>query len=69
MGITAERLKELKLVDRVIEEPLGGAHRNIEETARRLKAELIQNLDRLNALDTETLVEQRYKRLTAYVKD
>ena len=69
MGITADRLKELKLVDSVIEEPLGGAHRNIEETARRLKAELIQNLDRLNALDTETLVEQRYKRLTAYVKD
>jgi len=69
MGITADRLKELKLVDSVIEEPLGGAHRNIEETARRLKAELIQNLDRLNGLDTETLVEQRYKRLTAYVKD
>jgi len=69
MGITAERLKELNLIDSLIEEPLGGAHRNIEETANRVKAELIQNLDRLSVLDVDELVEQRYKRLIAYVRD
>lgn len=69
MGITAERLKELNLIDSLIEEPLGGAHRNIEETANRVKAELIQNLDRLCVLDVDELVEQRYKRLIAYVRD
>lgn len=69
MGITAERLKELNLIDSLIEEPLGGAHRNMEETASRVKAELIQNLDRLSELDVDVLVEQRYKRLIAYVRD
>jgi len=69
MGITAERLKELNLIDSLIEEPLGGAHRNIEETANRVKAELIQNLDRLSVLDVDDLVEQRYKRLIAYARD
>jgi acetyl-CoA carboxylase carboxyl transferase subunit alpha len=69
MGITAERLKELELIDTLIEEPLGGAHRNIEETANRVKAELIQNLDRLTALSVDELVEQRYKRLIAYVRE
>ena len=69
MGITAERLKELKLIDSLIEEPLGGAHRNMEETASKIKAELIQNLDRLGVLSVDELIEQRYKRLIAYVKD
>jgi len=69
MGITAERLKELDLIDSLIEEPLGGAHRNMEETANRVKVELIQNLDRLCALEVDDLVEQRYKRLIAYVRD
>ncbi|MFT5716854.1 MAG: acetyl-CoA carboxylase carboxyl transferase subunit alpha [Oleiphilaceae bacterium] len=69
MGITADRLKELNLINTLIEEPLGGAHRNIEETANKVKAELIHNLDRLSALDVDELVEQRYKRLIAYVRD
>jgi len=69
MGVSAQRLKELELVDNVIDEPLGGAHRNMHETASSLKAELIQNLDRLTAIDADELVEQRYKRLTAYVKE
>jgi acetyl-CoA carboxylase carboxyl transferase subunit alpha len=69
MGITADRLKELNLVDSLIEEPLGGAHRNIEEMAGKLKAELINNIDRLGELDVDELVEQRYKRLIAYVRD
>ena len=69
MGITAKRLSELKLVDQIIDEPLGGAHRNHELMAQRVKAILVQNLDRLMSTDLETLVEQRYKRLTAYAKD
>ncbi|MFT6123080.1 MAG: acetyl-CoA carboxylase carboxyl transferase subunit alpha [Oleiphilaceae bacterium] len=69
MGITADRLKELNLINTLIEEPLGGAHRNIEETANKVKAELIHNLDRLSAFNVDELVEQRYKRLIAYVRD
>jgi len=69
MGITAERLKELDLIDSLIEEPLGGAHRNMVETANKVKAELIQNLDQLSALGVDELVEQRYRRLIAYVRE
>ncbi len=69
MGVSAERLKQLNLVDQVIEEPLGGAHRNPEEAARRLKQELLANLDRLQALPIDELMDVRYKRLTAYVKE
>ncbi|KZY31379.1 MULTISPECIES: acetyl-CoA carboxylase carboxyl transferase subunit alpha [unclassified Oleiphilus] len=69
MGVNAQRLKELGLVDGVIEEPLGGAHRNMPEMATQLKAQLIAGLDELSALDTEELMDQRYQRLTAYVKE
>jgi len=69
MGITAQRLQELNMVDAVIDEPLGGAHRNTEDVAQRLKAHLIQVLDGLQEMDVDDLVEQRYRRLTAYVKD
>jgi len=69
MGMTAQRLNELKLIDQVIDESLGGAHRNPEDTAQRVKAELVQNLDRLTTIDLDELVRQRYQRLTAYVRD
>jgi acetyl-CoA carboxylase carboxyl transferase subunit alpha len=69
MGVTAARLKELDLVDTVINEPLGGAHRNVPQTAQNIKVELLRNLDVLKALSTEDLLEQRYRRLTAYVRD
>jgi acetyl-CoA carboxylase carboxyl transferase subunit alpha len=69
MGVNAQRLKELELVDNVIDEPLGGAHRNVQDMAAQLKAQLLANLEELTALDTEDLLEQRYKRLTAYVKE
>ncbi len=68
MGVSAARLKELELVDTVIAEPLGGAHRNKEEMAASLKAALICDLDRLSGIELVDLVQQRYKRLTAYVK-
>ncbi|AQZ93274.1 acetyl-CoA carboxylase carboxyl transferase subunit alpha [Halopseudomonas phragmitis] len=66
MGVTAERLKELGLVDNLIPEPLGGAHRNPAETAARIKARLIAELDKLGGLADDALLEQRYQRLMSY---
>ena len=66
MGITAQRLKELKLIDHVSDEPLGGAHRDVEKMAKNLKARIKQDLDALRPLDTEQLLEQRYQRLLGY---
>lgn len=66
MGMTAARLKELRLIDTVIEEPLGGAHRNVEAMAEALKRQLLSDLTELDALDTATLLEQRYERLMSY---
>jgi acetyl-CoA carboxylase carboxyl transferase subunit alpha len=66
MGITAERLKELKLVDNLIAEPLGGAHRKPEEMAVRLKAQLLVELDALEQLPADKLLDRRYDRLMAF---
>jgi len=66
MGITAERLQRLKLVDGVIAEPLGGAHRDPTATAAALKAELVRSLGELRALSTEDLLAQRQRRLAGY---
>lgn len=63
MGLTAKRLQELGLVDTLIEEPLGGAHRSPIEMADRIKTALLNSLARLDALSPEELLEQRYKRL------
>jgi len=69
MGVTAQRLQELKLVDRVIEEPMGGAHRNIEQMAGAIKSSLLETLAELDALSSDELMDQRFRRLTAYVRD
>lgn len=66
MGITAPRLKELKLIDNVVTEPLGGAHRNYDEIAASLKARLVADLDELLELDKEALKNRRYQRLMEY---
>ena len=63
MGITSDRLLQLKLVDAVIEEPLGGAHRDYARIAERVKASLLESLERLTVLDPEKLVHQRQQRL------
>jgi acetyl-CoA carboxylase carboxyl transferase subunit alpha len=63
MGITAERLSHLGLVDVVVPEPLGGAHRDMEETARRLKSALSDEVDRLRTVPPDNLLESRYRRL------
>ncbi len=66
LGLTAERLHELGLVDRVIEEPLGGAHRAPEEAARRIGDVLGEELEALLALPTERLLAARYEKIMRY---
>jgi acetyl-CoA carboxylase carboxyl transferase subunit alpha len=66
MGITARRLKELGLVDKVVREPIGGAHRNPSQMARRLKAVLLNELDTLEELPIDALLQRRYERLRSY---
>ncbi|MBV0932511.1 acetyl-CoA carboxylase carboxyl transferase subunit alpha [Marinobacterium weihaiense] len=66
MGITSDRLHELGLVDQVVSEPLGGAHRNPELMSANLKKHLLETLDRLSELETEALIERRYERLMSY---
>jgi acetyl-CoA carboxylase carboxyl transferase subunit alpha len=66
LGMTAPRLLELGLIDKVIREPLGGAHRNPRSMAIRLKAVLLKQLDELEAMPVKDLLEQRYQRLRRY---
>lgn len=68
MGITAARLKTLGLVDRVVSEPAGGAHRDPRATAQSLKKALQDVLRPLQGLSAEELVERRYGRLMSYGK-
>ncbi|WP_257286561.1 acetyl-CoA carboxylase carboxyl transferase subunit alpha [Endozoicomonas sp. SESOKO1] len=63
MGVTAGRLKELGLVDTLVEEPLGGAHRDPEAAAASLKTTLVAQLNILSALDSNTLLENRYQKI------
>src|SRR5690606_17837354 len=66
MGITAKRLRELGLIDKVVREPTGGAHRNPMQMAKRLKAVLLNELDALEGVPVGELLERRYKRLRGY---
>lgn len=66
MGITADRLEELGLIDEVIEEPLGGAHRNVQEMADTLKSTLSRALSELDQMERSEMLEQRYARLMSY---
>ncbi|MYB89684.1 MAG: acetyl-CoA carboxylase carboxyltransferase subunit alpha [Proteobacteria bacterium] len=66
LGITAERLKELKLIDEIIEEPLGGAHRDVEATCANIRKTLTATLARLGSMRVEDLLASRYQRLTQF---
>jgi acetyl-CoA carboxylase carboxyl transferase subunit alpha len=68
LSLTAPRLKELGLIDKILREPTGGAHRNPRSMAIRLKAVLLNELDELQALPVDELLEQRYRRLRGYGK-
>ena len=66
MGVTSSVLLELGIVDGTIEEPLGGAHRDIDLTAESVKNYLIGQLDQLEQLPLEDLLAKRYQRLMSY---
>ncbi|HOZ04768.1 MAG TPA: acetyl-CoA carboxylase carboxyltransferase subunit alpha [Arenimonas sp.] len=66
MGITANRLFEHKLIDRIIPEPLGGAHRDPAAMAATLKETILEELAELEKQDITTLLDSRYKRLRSY---
>lgn len=66
MGITAPRIKELELIDNIVDEPLGGAHRDMDEMAAILKQAIKKDLADIQGLSKEELIEQRYQRLMTY---
>ena len=66
MGITAHRLKTLGLIDKIVSEPLGGAHRDYAVMAHNLKKALQDALKQFSGLPTEELLSKRYERLMSY---
>ncbi len=68
MGITSARLKSLGLIDQVIEEPLGGAHRDMDAMAESLKLALLENLRKVERMPLDELLSARYAKLTGFGK-
>ncbi|HXC37506.1 MAG TPA: acetyl-CoA carboxylase carboxyltransferase subunit alpha [Burkholderiales bacterium] len=68
LGITSARLKSLGIVDKIVNEPLGGAHRDPEAAAQNLKKALAEALKNLSAKSTAELLEERFERLMSYGK-
>ncbi len=66
MGITSGRLKELGLIDQIVSEPLGGAHRDVDAIALNLKNALSENLEMLESMSLDKLLDNRYERLMQY---
>ena len=66
LGITSGRLKELELIDTIIDEPLGSAYRDVETTARNIKQALLNSLENLDKMGLDKLLETRYQRLMNY---
>ncbi|HEB78790.1 MAG TPA: acetyl-CoA carboxylase carboxyl transferase subunit alpha [Methylothermaceae bacterium] len=66
MGITSKRLEELGLIDEIIPEPLGGAHRDKKQAAANIKEGLLRHLEQLEHVPLPNLLDQRYRRLMSY---
>jgi len=66
LGITAERLLGFNLVDKIIPEPLGGAHRDHDQIAATLKQNLIESVEVLESISIDKLLDQRYQKLMAF---
>jgi len=66
MGVTSTILQDLDIVDATIEEPLGGAHRNPELMAERIRSHIIEQLDQLESLPLEDMLNKRSARLMSY---
>lgn len=66
MGVTADRLAKLELVDEIIGEPVGGAHRDPDAMVEALKNALLHNVEALCSRNTDELLDQRYRRLMGF---
>jgi acetyl-CoA carboxylase carboxyl transferase subunit alpha len=66
MGVSAQRVKSLDLINSIVEEPLGGAHRNHSAMAKTLKAQIKRDLSDLKALSIDEMLSQRYERLMSF---
>jgi acetyl-CoA carboxylase carboxyl transferase subunit alpha len=66
LGVTSDRLKSLGLIDQILKEPLGGAHRNIDEMAERVRDAIELKLRELESKPIDTLIEMRLQRLLSY---
>ena len=66
MAITSQHLKKHELIDQIVPEPLGGAHRDLDSIARNLRHALIEALDNLGQMSIDKLLETRYERLMSY---
>ena len=66
MGLTSDELLKRGLVDKIVQEPAGGAHRDFEQIGNNLKNHLVDNLNNLKAMTTESLIDRRFDRLNSY---
>ena len=66
MAITSDRLHEFKLIDTIVPEPVGGAHRDYNAAAANLRAKLVENIEQLADQPMEQLLEKRYEKIMAY---
>ncbi|PRO73032.1 acetyl-CoA carboxylase carboxyl transferase subunit alpha [Alteromonas alba] len=66
MGVSAQQIKELGLINAIVDEPLGGAHRDHDSMAANLKATLKQQLSQLQSLSLDKLMDERYERLMSF---
>ncbi len=66
LGVTSGRLKELKLIDEIVPEPLGGAHRDIDVMAENVKKAIEAKIKELEAVSSENLIKRRQQRLLSY---
>ena len=66
MGITADRLKSLGLIDYIVPEPLGGAHRDMEAAAQMLGEAIETNLRELKIMPLDKLMDKRYQRIMSF---
>ncbi len=66
LGITADRLMELGLIDEIIAEPQTGAHRNLGQTCETIRVSISANLERMAKLEVNQMLAKRYERLTSY---
>ena len=68
MKLDSENLLNLKLIDEIIKEPMGGAHRDPDLAASSLKRTILKNLDELSNFSIDELIDRRYQRLMTYGK-